>query len=130
MAVYTVFSRKGPIVRIISKPQSDGPPGLKFNETFIPGNHKDKIIFVTEKSQAITLHEKPESSITLATGDGFFKLENLENPTRIIITGNHASFHRVITDGEYEFSIDDPGEYLIKCRSDVEQPIEFKVTIE
>lgn len=56
-------------------------------------------------------------------------LENLENPTRITITGNGTTFHRVITDGAYQFSIDTPGDYVVKCESDVELPIEFMVTI-
>ena len=131
MTIYTIFSKKsGKNLRRISKPRSDGSPGLNKDEIFFPGEiSPDKILSINEKPQAISLRDKPESSIKMSQDAKGVLLENIENPTMIIITGNHASFRRVITDGEYEFSIDEPGEYLIKCESEVELPIEFKVTV-
>ena len=133
--IFTRFNKNGCPLNVITCYDGDLLPELNEGEVYLEGNYDDKntIISINEKSQAITLCEKESSAITInatvvKAGD-FLKLGNLSNPTTIEITGNHSHFRRVITDGEYEFSLDVPGDYLIKCESGVELPIEFKVTV-
>lgn len=117
--LYTIFSQNGQVSRVILKPNSDGYPKLKGGEIYVEGDHKNKIYL---NGQII---DKPKSKITL-TGT---KLENLPNPTIVTISGNGATFRETIEDGEFEFSVDVPGEYVVKCESKVELPVEYKVVI-
>lgn len=116
---YTIFSKEGVSIRIIRKPDADGPPSLNENESYVIGNHKNKILVDGQ------ITDKPESRITL-TGT---KLEKLPNPTEVTITGNGARFREIITDGEFYFSIDTPGKYIVKCKSSIELQKEFEVII-
>ena len=117
--LYTIFSQNGQVSRVILKPNSDGYPKLKGGEIYVEGDHKNKIYL---NGQII---DKPKSKITL-TGT---KLENLPNPTIVTISGNGATFRRTIKDGVYEFSIDEPGNYAIKCESRVGLPITFDLEV-
>ena len=126
---YTIFKENGACKCVLSGPTQIKSSRSLRKEFIIPGDHRGKIVFVNEKSQAVSLHDTPESSIKMIQDEKGVLLENLENPTRIVITGNGESFHRTITDGAYQFLIDTPGNYVIKCESDVELPIEFKVKI-
>lgn len=120
MPQYSIFSSdEGHLIRILGKPKGDGPPAMNEGEIYIEGSHRDNILVDGQ------ITDKPESRITL-TGT---KLENMPNPTMVTITGNGATFRRTITDGTYQFTIDMPGEYMVKCESKVELPIEFKITI-
>ena len=119
MAVYTVFNADGTRRRLVSKPDADGPPKVGKGRSYLPGEIKNKL-FVNK-----VLIDKPESKITLIGT----KLENLPNPTTVTIAGNGATFRRTITDGIYEFTLDMPGEYMIKCESKVELPITFDLEV-
>lgn len=130
MPEYTIFDKTtGKHLCVMGIPKSDGLPKLKKTEIYLPGKYKNKVVFVNEESQAISLHDKSISSVKMSQNEQGVLLENLENPTRITITGNGATFHRVIIDGTYQFSIDIPGDYVVKCESDIELPIEFKVKL-
>ena len=119
---YTVFStitRAQLCVR--SKPISDWPPCVSEDEVYREGVYGKEYILSDDQEVILA----PKSAITLIGT----KLENLPIPTKVTITGNGATFRRTITDGTYEFSINVPGEYAIKCESRVELPIDFKVNI-
>ena len=120
MAQYSIFNKKtGALKCVIGIPKGLGPPKVSDGQIFLSGDHKGKIL-VGDK-----IIFKPKSKITL-TGT---KLENLPNPTTVTISGNGATFRETITDGVLRFNIDTPGEYLVRCESDVELPAEFKVTL-
>ena len=131
---YTLFDQNGLSQACITAYEDDilpEHPGCQWIEGSFNYN---ELIFVDEKSQTITLCEKTASAITInlstvKVGE-FLKLENMPDPTMIEVIGNYSRFRRIITDGEYEFSLDTPGNYKIKCDSGVELSIEFKVTIE
>lgn len=120
--LYSIFSSDGTHKCNLSTPELDPQllPDEEKGEVIIEGHYDNSVIYRDGK-----IIEKPESNIIL-TGT---KLENLPNPTKVIITGNGAAFRETIEDGEFEFSIDVPGEYTVKCESRIELPIEFKVTI-
>ena len=120
--VYYIYEKiSGAGVSIESRPKYDCVINLDdgYDKTSI------KFDFNTQLFDGVKVKNKQPSKITL-TGT---KLENLPNSTSITITGNGAIFRREIADGTYTFSIDIPGEYIIKCESRTELPIEFKVTI-
>lgn len=126
MPIYTIFDKiTGAMTRQISKPKNDGPPVVSGNEIYLKGDNCKNIVVFDERSQAVVLYDKPKSSITLTDT----KLENLPNPTIVTISGNGATFRETIEDGEFEFSVDVPGEYVVKCESKVELPVEYKVVI-
>lgn len=118
---YTVFSETtGERLRVSSRPKNEGPPPIKAGTVCVEGFLENTKLYVDGK-----IVDKSASKIIL-TGT---KLKNLPNATEVTITGNGATFRRTITDGIYEFTLDMPGEYMIKCESGIELPIEFKVTI-
>lgn len=119
MPIYTIFNTVTGRKRVVLKPRTEGSPTLSDDEIFVEGKHNDKIL-VDGK-----IADKPASKITLIGT----KLENLPNPTTVTITGHGATFRRIITDGIYEFSIDVPGKYIIKCESRVGLPITFDLEV-
>lgn len=120
---YTLIDEAtGLVLRKRRKPDGEGEPELKPGQIYIVGHDIDARTQLYLDGQVVN---KQIPQITL-TGT---KLENLPNPTKVTITGNGASFHKTITDGTYEFSIDVTGKYTVKCDSRVELPIEFKATI-
>lgn len=130
MSFYTIFSKEtGVQLRVISKPNASGPPLVTEGEIYRTGIFgRDSILVGGQVTQ------KPPPSITINTTQAKASIEtitlsSIPNPTKIIITGNDSCFIRNITDGLYEFSIDVPGNYIVKCETDIELPIEFKVTI-
>lgn len=124
MGIFTIFSKTTRLpLRTIAKPNAEGAPELRSaDEVFFEGFFSSKEYFL-DNDDKVSL--KPESRITL-TGA---KLEDLPNPTTVTITGNGARFRETIEDGKFEFSVDVPGEYIVKCEAKVELPIEFKVVI-
>lgn len=119
---YYIYSKSdGHGIGIESRPKDDCLINLEPNQAKTLVNFD----FFTQLFLNGMVIDKPASKITL-TGT---KLENLPNPTTVTITGNSATFVRTITDRAYEFTVDVPGEYMIKCESRVELPIEFKINI-
>lgn len=116
---YTVFHSDGSCKCKLSTPVSSSSLIPSDGEIIVKGDHRGKILVGGQ------IIDKPVSRITIIGT----KLNNLPDPTEITIKGNGAIFRRTITDGVYEFSIDVPGEYTVKCESKVELPIEFKINI-
>lgn len=128
---YTIFLQDGTCKCNLSAPAL-GPqplPDEERSEVLVEGHYDNSVIY--RNGEIIS---KPESNIILINSEataetGTIRLTNIPNPTEVMITGNHTSFRRDVTDGEYEFSLDVVGEYTVKCDSKIELPVEFKVTI-
>ena len=129
MPTYTVFDKESGVpIYCTNVPIKDGMPNVGDGKAVKPGNHLNKILAYNN------LFDRPKCSIKLLNDNAkasteYIKLADIPNPTIIEVEGNGEAFVRKITDGEYEFSIDTPGEYTIKCEPCDELPVEFKVHI-
>lgn len=127
--IYTIFDKNTGAQKFIwNIPSTEDVPQVGVDEIIKEGTFSsDKILLFNN------IFNKQLSKIMISGNKiktkEYITLSNLENPTKVEIQGKNIYFEREIIDNNYEFSFDLPGEYIIKCDSQLELPIEFKIEV-
>lgn len=126
---YTIYELlTGRILRQRSRPVADGPPTVRRGEGYIPGDYSS----LTHKivaGEAVLKTYNPAiiDKAQITAGTEYAMISNLSVSSRVRIQGNNWATVDEVGDGEFEFSIDTPGEYNVTCSSDLDLDIEFQV---